>query len=359
MAKDYYEILGVPKTATADEIKTAFRKKAHEYHPDKKGGDEAKFKEINEANQVLGNEQKRQQYDQFGSSFQNGQAGGGQGYGGFGGGFSGGINMDDLGDIFGGMNMGDIFGGGGRSSSSRRTRGEDLEMIMNVDFMDAVFGTEKEISYRRILTCDKCKGEGAEPGTRIETCKTCGGRGRVMRVQRTILGNMQMEVACSDCHGEGKIFSQKCSKCAGEGIVRDQVKIKVKVPAGIDNGETIRLTGHGDAGRKGAGSGDLFLHIKVTPSKKFARDGYDIRTMEEINIKQAILGDKIEVETVDGPLKLKIPAGTQSGTVFRLKENGIPELHGRGRGDHLVEVIVNTPKNLSKKDQKLIEDLSL
>jgi len=359
MSKDYYEILGVPKTATADEIKTAFRKKAHEYHPDKKGGDEAKFKEINEANQVLGNEQKRKQYDQFGSSFQNGQAGGGQGYGGFSG-FSGNINMDDLGDIFGGM--GDIFGFGGgssRSSGNRRSRGEDLEMLLNIDFMESVFGTETEVSYRRVLICDKCNGEGGEPGAKVETCKTCGGRGRVMKVQRTILGNMQMEAVCSDCGGEGKIHSKKCSKCGGDGLVRDQVKIKVKIPAGIDNGESIRLSGHGDAGRKGGASGDLFLHIKVAPNKKFVRDGYDIRTVEEINIKQAILGDKIEVETVDGPLKLKIPAGTQSGTIFRLKDSGIPELRGHGRGDHLAEVIVNIPKSLNKKDQKLIEDLSL
>ncbi len=357
MSKDYYEILGVPKSASADEIKTAFRKKAHEHHPDKKGGNEEKFKEANEAYQVLGNAQKRQQYDQFGSGFQNGQAGGG--YGGFNG-FNGNINMDDLGDIFGGM--GDIFGFGGgssRQSGNRRSRGEDLEMILTVDFMDAVFGSEKEISYRRILTCDKCQGEGGEPGASVETCKTCGGRGRVMKVQRTILGNMQMEAVCSDCAGEGKIFSKKCSKCGGDGLVRDQVNIKVKIPAGINNGESIRLSGHGDAGRKGGASGDLFLHIKITPHKKFVRQEYDIRVKETINIKQAILGDKIDVDTVDGPVKLKIPAGTQSGTVFRLKESGVPKLHGRGRGDQLVEVIVKIPQELNKKNQKLIEDLSL
>lgn len=358
--KDYYQVLGVNKSANQDEIKKAFRKLAHEHHPDK-GGNADKFKEANEAYQVLGNEQKRKQYDQFGSSFQHGQAGGqgGFNYGGFN---QGGVHMDfeDLGDIFGGM--GDIFGfsQGGRSTSrNRKTRGDDLELSLSIDFMDAVFGVEKEIVYRKIISCDKCKGGGAEPGSTTETCKNCNGTGRVYKMQRTIFGNMQAEAVCEHCQGEGKIFSKKCSKCGGDGIVRDEVKIKIKIPAGINNGESIRLSGQGNVGLKGGGAGDLYLRIKVTPSKKFARDNYDINTKVEINIKQAILGDTINIETVDGPLKLKIPEGTQSGTIFRLREKGVPILNSRGRGDQLIEVSVLIPKGINSKNKKIISELSL
>jgi molecular chaperone DnaJ len=364
--KDYYEVLGVSKNASADDVKKAFRKLAHEHHPDK-GGSAEKFKEINEAYQVLGNADKRQQYDRFGSSFQHGQAGGANGFGGFGqggfsqGGFSqGGVNFDfgDLGEMF---DLGDMFGfGGGRKTArSGKTRGHDLEMTLAIDFLEAVFGTEKEIQYKKIIVCKKCGGGGAEPGSKIETCSTCNGHGRVNQVQRTILGAMQVETVCPTCRGEGKIYSQKCSECGGQGLSREAVKLKVKIPAGINTGESIRLTGQGDAGSKGGASGDLFLHISVNPHKKFSRAEYDIKIKEIVSIKQAILGDSISVETVDGPLKLKIPAGTQSGTVFRLREKGVPHLHNRQRGDELVEIIVNIPKNLNKKDAKLIEELSL
>jgi molecular chaperone DnaJ len=360
MSKDYYDILGVSKSASADEIKTAFRKKAHEYHPDKKGGNEEKFKEANEAYQVLGNTEKRSQYDQFGPNFQHGQAGGGYNPGAGFGGFSGGINMDDLGDIFGGM--GDIFGFGGGGSSrggSRARRGNDLEMVLTVDFMEAVFGIEKEVEYQHILKCRHCSGKGGEPGATTETCKTCNGTGRVVKIQRTILGNMQMESACTACQGEGKIHSKKCTICGGQGVQREKTQIRVKIPAGINTGESIRLAGHGDAGDKGGESGDLYLRIRVKPHDKFIRDGVDIKVKADISIKQAILGDKIEVPTVDGPVKLKIPAGTQSGTIFRLKDSGVVKLHGRGRGDELVEVTVKIPASLNRKNQKLIEELDL
>ncbi len=358
MSKDYYNILGVSKGSSPDEIKTAFRKKAHEHHPDK-GGDAEKFKEYNEAYQVLGNPEKRKQYDQFGSSFQNGQAGGGN-YGGSSG-FQngGGFNMDfeDLSEMFGGF--GDIFGFGGGGATKRQSRGRDLELNLNLEFLEAVFGLEKEIKFSKNIVCNNCHGDGAEPGSKVETCSDCRGTGKISRIQRTILGNIQTQSPCPHCGGEGKTYSKKCSKCGGNGVYNDQVKIKVKIPAGINNGESIRLSGQGEAGPKGSPAGDLYLRIKIGRHNKFIRDGYDIRTEETINIKQAILGDKIEVDTVNGPIKLKIPEGTQSGTVFRLKEKGVPKLHARGFGEQFIKIIVKIPSNLNKKQKTLLETLDL
>jgi molecular chaperone DnaJ len=355
MNKDYYQTLGVNKSASQDEIKTAFRKLAHEHHPDK-GGNAEKFKEANEAYQVLGNAEKRKQYDQFGSSFQNGQAGGGAQWQNFSGSD---FDFGDLGDLFGGM--GDIFGfsgGGGRGRGQRSSRGRDLEMLVTLDFMEAVFGVEKEINFQRLGICTHCQGNGAEPGAKMETCATCKGQGKIAQIQRTILGSMRVESICPSCHGEGRKYSEKCRACSGEGVKAEAAKLKVKIPAGINTGESIRLSGQGDAGAKGSASGDLFLRVKVSPSKKFVRVGYDIQTKETISVKQAILGDKIEVETVDGKLTLKIPEGTQSGTVFRLKDKGVPVLNSRSRGDHLVEVTVKIPKGLSKKEQKIFEEIN-
>lgn len=359
MGKDYYKTLGVEKGASQDEIKKAFRKLAHQYHPDKATGDEAKFKEANEAYQTLGNEQKRKQYDQFGPGFENmgqGGFGGGQGFGGFGGsqGFNGNINMEDLSEMFGGL--GDMFGFGGGSSRRRGSRpGNDIEMIMSVSFMEAVFGAEKEISFRKRTVCSHCGGQGAEPGTKVETCPECSGSGRVRKVQRTILGNIQTEAVCPRCSGEGKIFSQACSHCSGEGVANEITNLKIKIPAGINNGETIRLSGQGEAGGKGASAGDLYLRIKVSPSREFTRDGRDIRTQSEISFSQAALGDKIDIKTVHGNVALKIPEGTQSSTIFKLKGKGVPVLNGHGNGDHLVEVVVRTPKNLSRKQKELLK----
>jgi len=355
MSKDYYNILGVSKNASADEIKAAFRKKAHEHHPDK-GGNAEKFKELNEAHQVLGNPEKRKQYDQFGSAFQNGQAGGG---------FSGwqnagGMNFDfeDLGDMFGGF--GDIFGFGGQGGQSRRSaRGRDLEMKVSVEFMDAVFGTEKELSFAKNTVCSRCQASGAEPGAKIETCSHCGGSGRLSKVQRTILGNIQTQTTCSACGGEGKTYSQKCSQCDGSGVHKENVKLKVKIPAGINDGESIRLSGQGEAGQKGAPAGDLYLRLRVQEHKKFVRDGYDIRTEENISINQAILGDSLEVETVHGTVKLKIPEGTQSGTVFKLKEKGVNKLQQRGMGDQYVKINVKIPSGLNKKQKQLLGELGI
>ncbi len=362
MGKDYYKILGVEKNASQDEIKKAFRQKAHQHHPDKAGGDEEKFKEANEAYQVLGDAKRRAQYDQFGSAFE--QARGQGGFSGFEGfrdfsGFTNGfnVNMDDIGDIFGGI--GDIFGfssRGGRSRTSRARRGRDMQMLVDVSFDEAVFGAEKEIKFAKNVKCGHCRGNGAEPGSKIETCSACGGSGRVTRVQRTILGSMQVQMTCEACDGEGKTYAQKCSKCGGSGVARENATIKVRIPSGIDDGETIRLAAQGEAGEKGASAGDLYLKIRVKPDKRFERDNYDIKSRAFIGFKQAALGDRIEVETVDGTVNLKIPAGTQSGTVLKLRGKGVTRLRGSGRGDHFVEVVVRTPTGLSRKQKDLLEE---
>ncbi len=370
MAKDYYKILGVEKGASQDEIKKAYRKLAHQYHPDKPGGDEAKFKEVNEAYQVLGNAQKRQQYDQFGQTFGQGGAPGG-GFGGFSwedfarasggqGPFQGGqqnveFDFGDLGDVFG-----DLFGFG-RSSRARRggraSRGGDIQAEMTVTFHEAVFGADKIIELYKLITCPHCSGNGAEPGTKIETCKTCGGRGQVEQVQRTILGAMRSARVCPDCRGEGKIPSQKCRQCRGEGRVKQNEKIKIKIPAGISDGETIRLSGKGEAGARGATAGDLFIGVRVTPDPQFKREEDNILSNIDISFSQAALGTKIPITTLEGEVSLKIPAGTQSGKVFRLKDKGVPHLRSRGRGDHLVTVNVVTPTGLSRQQKKLFEEL--
>jgi len=359
--KDYYGILGVSKDAKADEIKTAFRKLAHKHHPDK-GGDANKFKEINEAYQVLGNEQKRKQYDQFGSAFQNGQAGGAHGGFDFSGfqnsNFSGAnVNFEDLGDLFGGL--GDMFGFSSSDRGQRSRQGKTIEAILVIDFIEAVFGAEKEIIIDKNIKCDKCNGSGAEPDSKIETCSVCKGRGRVFKMQRTIFGSMQTEAICSNCSGEGKIYSRKCSKCNGQGIFKGQEKIKIKIPAGINEGESIRLGGYGNAGLKNSPAGDLVLRIRINPDKNFLRQNYDIYTKVKINVKQAILGDKIKISTIHGEIILKVPEGTQSGTSFKLKGKGVPKLRGLGNGDHFVEITVNIPKGLSRKDKKVFETLEL
>lgn len=354
MSKDYYKIIGVEKGASQEEIKRSFRKLAHEHHPDKKTGSEEKFKELNEAYQVLSNPEKRKQYDQFGSTFD--QAGGpGAGFSGFGG-QGGGVNFDyeDLGDI-----VGNIFGfGGGRQGRSRRqTRGRDLEIEMAIDFKEAVFGTEKELELEKNIVCPKCTGNGAEPGTKIEECKNCQGTGQVAQSQRTILGNIQMQAPCPECSGQGKVASEKCKHCTGNGRVRDRVNIKFKVPAGIDDSQSIRLQGKGEAGQSGVPAGDLYIHFRVRPDKDFTREGSNILTEQGISFSQAALGDKIEVKTIDGPVKLKIPAGTESGKVFKLTNRGVPIPGSSDRGAHLVKINIVTPKKLTKKQRELFEKI--
>lgn len=368
MAKDYYNILGVSRDASQDEVKKAYRKLAHQHHPDKKDGDESKFKEINEAYQSLGNAERRKKYDQFGSTSSHGGMPGGmswedvaraQGSGGpFGGGFQQGnveYDMGDLGDMFG-----DLFGfgrrSGGRSASAQGVA--DIQTEMTVDFRDAVFGAEKLISLYKGIVCPHCSGNGAEPGTKIEMCTTCKGAGRIEQVQRTILGAFRSASVCPDCRGEGKRAEQKCRQCRGEGAVKDTEKIKVKIPAGISDGNTIRLSGKGEVGTHGSGVGDLFITIRVKPDPKFKRESDEIISEAEISFSQAALGTQIPVITLDGEVSLKVPAGTQSGKVFKLKEKGVPHLRSRGRGDHLVTVTIVTPAKLSRGQKKLLEELS-
>ena len=357
MSKDYYKILGVDKGASQEDVKKAFRKLAHQYHPDKTGGDEEKFKEINEAYQVLGDANKRAKYDQFGSAFESGQAGGGyQGFEGFRDfqGFSEGfnINMDDLGDVFG-----DVFGFGREKKEGKTRRGSDIEVDLTIEFMEAVFGVEKDLSINKRVQCEKCHGNGIEPGAKVDTCKTCVGTGRVTKMQRTFFGNMQVQMTCPECGGEGKTYSQKCTKCQGAGNVKEKVDLRVKIPAGIDDGQTIRLAGQGEAGQKGGPAGDLYLRIGVRRDPRFIREGHDIHSKISINFTQAALGDKIDIETVDGPVQLKVPEGTQSGTIFKLKGKGVTRLNGHGRGDHLIEITVKTPTNLNKKQKELLGEL--
>lgn len=373
MGKDYYKILGVEKNATKEEIKKAFREKAHLYHPDKKDGDEKKFKELNEAYQVLGNEQKRQQYDQFGSTFdQQGGFGGGMNWDDFmkyarqgGGATYSNVDFGDLGDILGDLfgggfsaRGGSAFGGGFGSRSKRTTRGHDIEVDLQLEFTEAVFGVEKTIELYKLVICDHCNGNGAEPGTKITECKTCQGKGQVQQMQRTILGNIQTVTVCPDCQGEGKSYETACKKCSGQGRVKEKKQIKIKVPAGIDNGMTIKMSGEGEAGIRGGRAGDLYIHIHVKADNYFKRQGDNIITQAEINFSQAALGDKISVKTVDGEVNLKIPAGIQSGKILILKGKGVARFNRSGRGDQLVEIIVKTPKNLSRNQKKLLTELN-
>lgn len=355
MSKDYYKILDVDKGASQDEIKKAFRKKAHKLHPDKETGDEEKFKEVNEAYQVLGDEKKRAQYDQFGSAAFNG--GGGPswqdmagGFGGFGGGAQG-FDFGDLGDIFGSM-----FNGGGGRGRQRSERGADIEARLHISFEEAIFGTEKEIALDKVVQCQTCSGSGAKEGSEVETCGKCKGHGQVTVMQNVLFGQVQTQRTCPDCNGKGKKAKHKCADCVGEGIKRGQEKLTVKIPAGISNGETIRLSGHGNAGRTGL-DGNLFLHIFVEESKEFQRRGDDILTEVDIKISQALQGDKISVNTVDGEVTLKVPSGTESGTVFRLKGHGVQNVQGRGKGHHYVTINVEIPKSLTRGQKKLLKKM--
>lgn len=357
MAKDYYEILGVNKNASDDEIKKAYRKLAHKFHPDKTGGDAEKFKEINAAYQVLSDKTKRGQYDQFGQTFD--QRGGGQPGGGFGGfdfnGFSGGQGFEGFEDIFS-----DIFGGGGFGGGGRRTQkvGRDIQIDVEIKFEEMVSGATREVNLNKKTICDVCKGTGGEPGSKEETCPTCHGAGQVRQAVRSMFGTFAQTVTCPSCQGAGKFYKEKCHKCKGEGAVKEQQAIKIEVPAGISDGQTISLAGYGEAGERGAQSGDLYATIHVRPHPKFERKGNNIVSEEHIKFTQAVLGDKIQVQTIDGYVKMKVPNGTQSGEIFRIKGEGIPELGRRGsRGDQLVKIIVDIPRKLSGAQKKLIDNL--
>lgn len=352
--RDYYEVLGVSKSASDADIKKAYRKLAKQYHPDINPGNkeaEAKFKEINEAYEVLGDAQKRAQYDQFGhAGFEQG------GFGGFGG-FSDFGDFGGFGDIFE-----TIFGGGfgGRTSRARRgpQKGADLKSSVEISFEEAAFGVEKEISIHRMETCDKCEGSGTKPGTKASTCQHCNGTGQIQYKQRTPFGQFVNIKTCDVCHGEGKVITNPCDACNGKGRIRRQKKIKINVPAGIDDGQTMRLEGEGEPGIKGGPSGDLFISVRVKPHAIFQRQGNDVICEMPITFVQAALGTELEVPTLDGRVKYNVPEGTQTGSVFRLKNKGIPFLRGSGRGDQYVKVHVEVPKKLNEKQKALLREFA-
>lgn len=346
--RDYYEILGVGKDASADEIKKAFRRLAVQYHPDKEGGDEAKFKEINEAYEVLKDQSKRQRYDQFGHAGVGGAAGGGDPFGGFNG---QNVNFDfgDLGDIFG------SFFGGGPQRNRQPNRGRDVEVQIEISFEDAVFGTERDLKIDLEDTCEHCKGTTTEPGYELKTCATCKGSGQVVNVMRTIFGNIQQASICPTCKGAGKVPEKPCSVCHGKGTKRKEQKMTLKIPAGVDDGATIRLRERGEAVANGP-KGDLYVHLRVKAHKKFTREGDLVLSEEHVDMADAALGTEIDVETVDGPVRMKVPPGTQSGTDFKLSGHGVPHLQKTTRGAHIVTIIVDTPAKLTKRQQELLEE---
>ncbi len=354
--RDYYEVLGISKGASADEIKKAFRKLAIQHHPDKEGGDETKFKEINEAYEVLKDAQKRQRYDQFGHAGVGNASGSGgnpfEGFGGFGGQGQN-IHFDfgdgGLGDIFG-----QFFGGGFGGNNRGPRRGRDVETKVTLTFEEAVFGVEKELRLTLDTECHHCKGTTAEPGYSLKVCDMCKGSGQQTKVMNTMFGAIQQAVVCETCRGSGKVPEKVCTVCSGKGVERREQTIKVKIPAGIDDGTTIRLRERGEAIGDGQ-RGDLYVQIRVKAHKKFTREGDLILSEEHVGMIDAALGAEIEVETVDGTVTMKVPSGTQSGTDFKLSGHGVPHLRSDSRGAHIVSIIVDTPTKLSKKQKELLE----
>lgn len=346
--RDYYEVLGVSRDATADELKKAYRKLARKYHPDvnKAPDAEERFKEVKEAYDVLSDPQKRSNYDRFGHADPT------QGMGGMGG--FGDVDFGGFGDIF------DMFfgGGGPRRNPNAPKRGADLQYTMQIDFEDAVFGKETEIRIPRTESCDTCFGTGAKPGTKPETCSTCHGTGQEETIQNTAFGRIVNRRICSSCRGEGKIIRERCHTCHGEGTVKKQRKIQIKIPAGVDDGSQIRISGEGEAGLRGGPPGDLYVVLRVKSHEFFDREGDDIYCEVPLTFAQAALGDEIEVPTLTGKVKLRIPAGTQTGTYFRLKGKGVPRLRGYGQGDQHVKVVIETPTNLNEEQKRLLREFA-
>ena len=356
--RDYYEVLGVPKNANADEIKKAYRKAAIKYHPDKNPGDkeaEDKFKEAAEAYDVLSNEEKRARYDQFGHAGMSGAGGAG----GFGGGFGGGFSMDDIfsqfGDIFGG-HFGGGFGGsrGGRSVN----RGSDIRVRIKLTLAEIAEGTVKKIKVNKDVVCEQCGGSGAKDASSHTTCSQCNGSGYVVTVQNTFFGRMQSQSPCPNCHGEGKIITAKCSKCGGEGCVRDSEVIEIKVPAGVGEGMALTVSGKGNAARRGGINGDLIVVIEEERDPELLRDGNNLIHNLNITVVTAILGGEVEVPTIEGKAKIKIAPGTHSGKVLRLRGKGLPDVNGYGKGDILVVVDITIPTSLTSEEKELVKKLA-
>ncbi len=351
MARDFYEVLGIPRSASQDDIKKAYRKLSKELHPDKHKGDkaaEATFKEVNEAYETLSDPRKKQMYDQFGAAGANM---GGGGFGGFD--FSGFQQGDrvDFSDIFE-----SFFGGAGGGRRAREEKGNDLEVEMTIELDDAVRGIKRSINARHLKRCEVCDGNGTEPGTQLQTCGECGGTGQVTRTAQSFFGTIQQRAVCPRCGGSGKVPEKPCHRCSGEGRYSSTESVDIDVPAGIHDGQTLRMRGQGDAGRRGAPAGDLYVHIHIRPDARFERDGDDIRSTIELSVIDATLGTEATVDTVHGPVTLKIPEGTQPDQVFRLKGKGMPVLSTSRTGDHYATVKVRIPTKLSRAERKIVEE---
>ncbi len=359
--KDYYDVLGVSRNSSADEIKKAYRKLAHQYHPDKAGGNEEKFKEINEAYSILSDSKKRAQYDQFGHAFQDGgfSRGGsgfqwpGGGAGGFEFNFGGDGQQFDFSDIFEGM-----FGfGGDRASATRTKKGKDIQMDFEIPFEESIFGGKRAIEIKKLMTCERCKGSGAEPATKMKTCPTCKGQGRVQRTRRTVFGAFAEVTTCADCAGKGEVPEHPCTECKGKRVKYATERIEVIIPKGIQNNSLMKVTGKGEASQTGGVPGDLYIRITVLPHKTFQRRESDLYMVLPVKFTDAVLGGSVNVETLDGEIKVKIPEGTQSGDILKIRGKGVPTEDGYGRGSLLIEVKVDIPKRLSRKAKESIEEL--
>ena len=350
--RDYYEVLGVEKSATEDELKKAYRKLAKKYHPDANPGDQEaaeKFKEASEAYSVLSDPQKRQQYDQFGhAAFEQGGAGGFSGFD-----FTGAGMGDIFGDIFG-----DLFGGGRSSRASRNgpMRGANIRTAVSISFEEAVFGCEKQLELNLKEPCAECGGTGAKKGTQPETCKRCGGTGRVISRQQSIFGMMQTETACPECGGTGKVIKEKCPECRGSGFITKKTKIDLSIPAGIDDGMSVRIRDKGEPGVNGGPRGDLMVEVRVAPSKDFTRDDTNLYSVAPISFSKAALGGKVRIKTVDGEVEYEVKPGTQTNTRIRLRGKGVPYVHNRQkRGDHYVTLVVEVPEKLNREQKRALQ----
>ena len=356
--RDYYEVLGIEKGASEEEIKRAFRKMALKYHPDRNQGDkeaEEKFKEVNEAYSVLSDPELKKKYDMFGPAGVDLSAQAGPGAGQWTGG-SGGFDGVDLGDIFG-----DFFGGGFGGGSARRrnapTKGRDLQLSLRITFEEAAFGTSKTIEVRKYVKCEKCSGSGAAPGTSKHTCSKCGGTGQIRTVRNSLFGQVQTASPCPDCNGTGQIIDTPCPDCHGTGQVMKNIKIEVNIPAGVDDGSVIPIRGQGEPGTNGGPNGDLFVVLAVAPHKLFEREGNDLYLDIPISFTQAALGDEITVPTLEGKVSYKVPAGTQPGTVFRLRGKGVADVHGGRKGDLYVKVTLEVPTKLNAEQKKIVKEM--
>ena len=355
--RDYYEVLGIEKGASEEEIKKAFRKMALKYHPDRNQGDkeaEEKFKEVNEAYSVLSDPEMKKKYDMFGFAGVDPTANAGQ-QGGYTQWTQGGFDGMDFGDIFG-----DFFGGGFGGSTRRRnapTKGRDIQHSLKITFEEAAFGTTKTINVRKYVKCEKCQGSGAAPGTQKRTCSRCGGTGQVQTVRSTLFGQVQTASTCPECNGTGSVIDTPCPDCRGTGQVMKNIKIEVKIPAGVDEGSVLPIRGQGEPGRNGGPSGDLFVVLAVAPHKLFEREGNDLYLDIPISFTQAALGDEITVPTLEGKVSYKVPAGTQPGTVFRLKGKGVADVHGGRKGDLYVKVSLEVPTKLNSEQKKIIKEM--